>query len=115
MDALSWQKLSRLLGLGVRARRVIVGVEQVRSAALRDKLKYAIVAEDASSHSRAKVLPLLAARKIEFAECSSALELGTAVGRATVTAAVGIIDGPLASGMRMIVREDTDRAMRRTG
>jgi ribosomal protein L7Ae-like RNA K-turn-binding protein len=88
----------RLIGLGVRARNAVVGVEQVRQAARKGSLLFAIVAPDASMNSRDKIVPLLRARRIKFVEGPSAAELGAAVGREQ-TAAVGIIDRQLARGI----------------
>ena len=88
----------RLIGLGVRARNVVVGVEQVREAAKKGNLQFAIVAPDASTNSRDKIVPLLRARRIKFVEGPSAAELGAAVGREQ-TAAVGVVDPQLARGI----------------
>jgi ribosomal protein L7Ae-like RNA K-turn-binding protein len=87
-----------LVGLGVRSRRVVVGVEMVRAAAKKGTLVLAIVAPDASRHSREKVLPLLAAKGVQVIEGPSAAALGAAAGRET-TAAVGVIDRDLAKGI----------------
>jgi len=96
------RRLLGLLGLGVRGRRAVVGVQQVRDAALRGKLVYAVVAPDASRHSLDKIVPLLNARRVRFIEGPSASELGSAVGRET-TAVVGVVDAQLARGIRDIV------------
>ena len=95
-------RLLRLIGLGVRGRGAIVGVEQVREGAKKNKVAYAIVAMDASRHSLDKVIPLLNARRVRFVEVPSAAELGGAVGRET-TAVVGIVDRQLAKGIRQLV------------
>ena len=42
------QRVLRLLGLGMRSRGAIVGVSQVREAAKRNKVLFAVVAADAS-------------------------------------------------------------------
>lgn len=76
----------------------MVGVDQVKRAVLKGKVKLAVVAPDAAQNSLDKVLPLLAARHVRVIEASSARELGQAVGRAT-TAAVGVLDVQLAKGM----------------
>ena len=102
MDEVALRKMLRLVGLGVRGRLAVVGVEQVRDAAMHNKLKLAVVAPDASRHSLDKVVPLLQARRVRFYEGPSAAELGAAVGRQT-TAAVGIVDAQLARGIRDIV------------
>ena len=92
----------RLLGLGVRSRGVVVGVEQVRDGAKRNKIVLAIVARDASSNSLEKVVPLLNARRVRFIEVPSAAELGAAVGREQTTV-VGIVDRQLAAGVNALV------------
>lgn len=93
------RKVLALLGLGARARKVVIGVAQVRAAAAKGRLALVVVAPDASRHSREKVLPLLAAKQIECIEGPEASELGNAVGK-EVTAAVGVTDEALAKGIR---------------
>lgn len=105
MDEFRQRKLLRLVGLGVRGRGAVVGVQQVRDAALRGKLSLAVVAPDASRHSLDKVVPLLAARRVQMIEAPSATALGGAVGR-DATAVVGIVDPQLARGIREL--EDAD-------
>lgn len=109
MERATAQRLLRLVGLGVRSRGVVVGVEQVRDAAKRDKLALAIVAPDASRHSLEKVVRLLQARGIRFVEGPSAVELGAAVGREQ-TAAVGVVDRDLARGMRELLESSSTGA-----
>jgi ribosomal protein L7Ae-like RNA K-turn-binding protein len=92
-------KVLRLLGLGVRGRGAVVGVERVREAVSRGTLVLAIVAPDASRHSLDKVVPLLTAKRVMVIEGPSAEELGRAVGRPS-TAAVGVTDPNLARGIR---------------
>ena len=96
------RRVLRLVGLGVRSRGAVVGVEQVREAAKRGKLELAVVARDASEHSVKKVVPLLEARHVRIVRSPSAIDLGHAVGREQ-TAAVGIVDRQLAKGIRALV------------
>ena len=96
------QRVLGLLGLGVRGRRAVVGVENVREAAKRGKLVLAVVAPDASRHSLAKVTPLLQAKRVRIIEGPGATQLGGAVGRDS-TAAVGVVDRDLARGILAIV------------
>jgi ribosomal protein L7Ae-like RNA K-turn-binding protein len=96
------ERMLRLIGLGVRARNVVVGVEQVRRAARLGNLVLAVVAPDASVNSREKIVPLLRARRVKFVEGPTAAELGAAVGREQ-TAAVGVVDPQLARGIRELV------------
>ena len=102
MTEIERQKVLRLLGLGVRGRGAVVGVNQVREAARSHKVELAVVATDASANSLDKIVPLLNARRVRFIEVPSAVELGAAVGREQ-TAVVGIVDRQLAAGVRQIV------------
>ncbi|HEX7123172.1 MAG TPA: L7Ae/L30e/S12e/Gadd45 family ribosomal protein [Gemmatimonadaceae bacterium] len=119
MDVGTEQRVLRLVGLGLRARNAVVGVEQVRQAARRGRLRLVVVAPDASHHSRDKLLPLLFARGVRVVEGPSASALGAAVGR-QATAAVGITDADLARGVRAAISgagerlEQNGRARTRT-
>ena len=101
MDEHQQRKLLGLIGLGVRGRGAVVGVERVRDAAKRGKLHLAIAASDASSNSLDKVVPLLQARGITVVTGVSAADLGGAAGRET-TAVIGIVDKGLAKGIRAL-------------
>jgi ribosomal protein L7Ae-like RNA K-turn-binding protein len=98
LDAEAESRLLRLVGLGVRSRGVVVGIEMVRQEAKKGTLVLAIVAPDASRHSREKVLPLLRAKRVPVIEGPSSAALGAAVGR-EAAAAVGVVDRELANGM----------------
>ncbi len=99
----------RLLGLGMRGRGVVVGVNQVREAARKNDVMFAVVAHDASRNSLEKIVPLLNARRVRFMEVPSAAELGAAVGR-DQTAVVGIVDPQLAAGVRELMSSGSPRA-----
>jgi len=96
------QRVLRMIGLGVRSRGAVVGVEQVREAAKKGKLALAVIATDASQHSVSKVVPLLVARHVRVVHTPSAVDLGHAAGREQ-TAAVGIVDRQLAQGIRELM------------
>ena len=87
-----------LVGLGVRGRLAVIGVDRVREAAARGTIQLAVVAVDASSNSLDKVVPLLRARGVRMIEGISAAALGAAVGKET-TAVIGIVDVNLAKGI----------------
>ncbi|MGH7664532.1 MAG: L7Ae/L30e/S12e/Gadd45 family ribosomal protein [Gemmatimonadaceae bacterium] len=108
------RRLLGLVGLGVRGRLAVVGVQQVRAAAQKGKLRFAVVAPDASRHSLYKVVPLLSARRIRFVKGPSAAALGAAAGRET-TAVVGILDSQLARGIRDIVDADSRGVLQEVG
>ena len=102
MNPATSRKLLRLLGIGMNGRLVVVGVQQVRDAAQRGKLKLAVIAPDASRNSLDKVVPMLQAKRIRVIEGPTAAELGAAFGRES-TAAVGVVDLQLARGIRALV------------
>ncbi len=106
------RRLLGLIGLGVRGRRAVVGVQQVREAARRGKLKLAVVAPDASRHSLEKVVPLLEAKRVRLVRGPAAAVLGAALGRES-TAAVGIVDRDLAEGILAIAELDWSGVQRR--
>ena len=99
MDELYQRKLLRLVGLGVRGRGAVIGVDRVREAVIKGQVSLAVVALDASRNSLDKVVPLLTARRVRIIEAPSATALGGAVGR-EATAVVGIVDPQLARGIR---------------
>ncbi len=98
--ALAVERALRLIGLGVRARNAVVGVERVREAAKNGNLYLAAVAPDASAHSQEKVRPLLAAKRVRVLDVFSAAALGHVAGREGA-AAVGVTDPNLARGILM--------------
>jgi ribosomal protein L7Ae-like RNA K-turn-binding protein len=102
-EQLPVDRILRLLGLGIRGRGAVVGVERVRESARTGKLAFAVIAADASRNSLDKLLPLLRARRINFIEVPSAVALGAAAGR-DQTAAIGILDRDLAKGIRALTR-----------
>lgn len=109
LNANQVERILRLVGLGVRGRGAIVGVERVREAAKSGKLALALIAVDASKNALDKVLPLLTARRINFIEVPSAAELGAVAGRDQV-AAVGVVDPQLANGIVALTRTGSSRA-----
>jgi ribosomal protein L7Ae-like RNA K-turn-binding protein len=93
------RKILGLVGLGIRGRLVVVGVQQVRDAARRGKLRLALVADDASKNSLDKVVPLLSAREIDIMKGLKSDDLAAVCGRDSVSA-VGVLDSGLAKGIR---------------
>jgi ribosomal protein L7Ae-like RNA K-turn-binding protein len=87
--------LLSLLGLAARARALAMGTDMVRGAAREGKIAAAVLAGDASPTQSRKLVPLLQARGIPFAVCSSQAGLGGALGKGPVSA-VGITDASFA-------------------
>ena len=113
MDPVVERRLLGLLGLGIRGRLAVLGVERVREAARRGTVRVAVVAADASHHSREKVERLLAAKRVPTIMIASAAALGEAAGRET-TAVIGVVDAQLAKGIRALV-EPTDAVQKGHG
>ena len=105
VDAATERRVLGLVGLGIRARNAVVGVEQVRIAARKKRLSLVIVAPDASPHSQKKLLPLLSAIGVRVVQGPGAETLGAAAGRQS-TAAIGITDPALARGLRKMFDEE---------
>ncbi len=102
MDEAGWRHVLRLVGLGLRGRLAVVGVDRVRDAATNGTLVLAIVARDASKNSLDKVVPLLQAKGIRIVDGITSATLGDVVGREATTV-IGIVDAQLAKGIRGIV------------
>lgn len=88
----------RLLGLGMRARTVVIGVSGVRAALQRGTVYCAVVAADASPRTEDKVARLARGRGIPLVVGPAAERLGQVLGRPPVQA-VGVTDGALARGV----------------
>ena len=91
-------RLTRLLGLGVRAGNVVIGVAGVRAGLQRGKVVCVVLAADAGQRTLEKVGRLAEGKKIPVVRGPAAAELGTGLGRPPVQA-VGITDPALARGL----------------
>jgi ribosomal protein L7Ae-like RNA K-turn-binding protein len=91
-------RLASLLGLGLKAGRVVIGVAGVRAKLQRDALRCVVVAADASARTRDKVERLARARGVPVVRGPVADTLGARLGRAPVQA-VGVADDALARGL----------------
>ena len=98
-------KLIRLLGLGLRAGRVVVGVTGVRAQLQRDGLSCVVLAADASARTREKVERLARARGVSVLAGPAALDLGAGLGWRPVQA-VGVADAGLARGLLRLGRSE---------
>lgn len=91
-------RLTRLLGLGMRGGRVVVGVSGVRAGLQRGAVHCVVLAADASERTREKVERLALAKGIPLLRGPVAERLGAHLGRPPVQA-VGVEDGALARGL----------------
>ena len=91
-------RIVRLLGLGVRAGNVVIGVAGVRAGLQRGKLRCVVLAQDAGQRTMEKVTRLAEALGIPVLRGPVASELGAGLGRPAVQA-VGVTDPALARGL----------------
>lgn len=98
------RRLGGLLGLGVRAGNVVIGVSGVRARLQQGKLAVVVLAADASSRTRDKVERLARARGVPVLPGPVAERLGAQLGRAAVQT-VGTADRALARGLMRLSEE----------
>ena len=94
----------RLLGLGLRAGRVVIGVAGVRAGLQRGKLACVVLAADAGERTHDKVTRLAEAKGIPLVKGPAAATLGAGLGRPPVQA-VGVKDRALARGLTALTEE----------
>lgn len=78
-----------LLGLAARAGSLVTGTDAVRRATRDNRVFRVILAEDAAPAQRQKLVPLLEARRVPCHTLCTRIELGSAIGRAPISA-IGI-------------------------
>lgn len=91
-------KITRLLGLGLRAGNVVIGVAGVRAGLQRGKVYCVVLAGDASQRTIEKVARLAEAKRVPVLRGPEANELGAGLGKPPVQA-VGVGDPALARGL----------------
>ncbi len=91
-------RLLGLVGLGLRAGQVIVGVDAVRAELQRNGIQCVVMASDASPRALEKVSRLAKARGIPIVEAGKSAALGARLGRPPVMVA-GVRDPKLAAGI----------------
>jgi ribosomal protein L7Ae-like RNA K-turn-binding protein len=92
------ESLLRLLGLGVRAGNVIIGVDGLRTALQHDEIKCVVLASDLSERAMEKVGRLALGKGLPVLAGPDAATLGDRLGRPPVQA-VGVRDRALADGV----------------
>jgi len=95
------ERVTRLLGLGLRAGRVVIGVAGVRAGLQRGKLACVVLAADAGERTHEKVGRLAKAKGVPLITGPQADELGAKLGRPPVQA-VGVADPALARGLLVL-------------
>jgi ribosomal protein L7Ae-like RNA K-turn-binding protein len=96
------EPLLRLLGLGFRARQVVIGVEQVRAQLQAGTVQCVVVASDVSRRAEDKVVRLATGKGIRLLAGPSAEAIGARLGKPPVMVA-GVLDRALAQGLASAV------------
>ena len=92
------EALLRLLGLGYRARKVVIGVDHVRAGLQADQFACLVIASDVTQRAQDKVVRLAVARGVPLLAGPSAEAIGARLGRPGVMVA-GVLDRALAAGL----------------
>jgi len=100
-------RLLGLIGLGYRARSVVVGVDAVRKELQAGKCRCVVLAADASPRAVEKVARLAAARAVPLLAGPGAAAIGARLGKPPVMA-VGVRDRALAGGMVQLAPHTVD-------
>lgn len=93
-----------LLGLGLRAGHVVIGVDGVRRSLQAGEVRCVVVASDASPRAVDKVIRLAEAQGILLVPGPTADVIGRQLGRPPVMVA-GVRDRALAAGLGRLARE----------
>jgi ribosomal protein L7Ae-like RNA K-turn-binding protein len=93
-----------LLGLGLRAGHVVIGVDGVRRALQARQVQCVVVASDASPRAVDKVVRLARAQGVLMVPGPDAVTMGIQLGRPPVMVA-GVRDRALADGLGRLARE----------
>jgi ribosomal protein L7Ae-like RNA K-turn-binding protein len=91
-------RLLGLLGLGLRGRLVVVGVDAVRKELQGGTVRCVVLAADASPRAVEKVVKLAAGRRVPLVGGPDAAAIGARLGRPPVMV-VGVRDRGLAEGI----------------
>ena len=91
-------RVTRLLGLGLKAGNVVIGVAGVRAGLQRGQVVCVVLAQDASQRTIEKVERLAVAKQVPVLRGPAAMELGAGLGKPPVQA-VGVADPALARGL----------------
>jgi ribosomal protein L7Ae-like RNA K-turn-binding protein len=93
-----------LLGLGLRAGHVVIGVDGVRRSIQSGQVRCVVFASDASPRAVEKVMRLAQAQGVPLVQGPTADEMGRQLGRPPVMV-VGVRDRALAVGLGRLARE----------
>ena len=98
-----------LLGLGLKAGRVTVGVEAAHAALQRGKAEALVMPSDAGARAREKLVALAFHKQVPVLIAADAERLGAALGRPPVHG-VAVLDRQLARGLKNYLTTDREMA-----
>jgi ribosomal protein L7Ae-like RNA K-turn-binding protein len=98
------EKIRGLLGLGRRARTVVVGSRETRASLRRGEIRLVLLASDGSARDRERVLRVSEEEHVPALDLATRAELGSWIGREAVCV-LGIQDPHLAGALRACLGE----------
>jgi ribosomal protein L7Ae-like RNA K-turn-binding protein len=98
-----------LLGLGLKAGRVSVGVDATHAALQRGKAEAVIMPSDAGERAKEKLVSLAWHKQVPVLIAADAERLGAAMGRPPVHG-VAVLDRQLAKGLKNYLATDRENA-----
>ena len=98
----------QMLGLAARARRLGIGATIARDAMRTGSAVCVVLAADASANTQKRILDTASFYKIPIFEiCKDAIEIGQAIGKSGMIAAVAVLDASFASALQGIYEKFT--------
>lgn len=98
----------QMLGLAARARRLGIGATIARDAMRTGSAVCVVLAADASVNTQKRILDTASFYKIPIIEiCKDAIEIGHAIGKSGMIAAVAVLDASFASALQGIYEKFT--------
>jgi len=85
------RRILAFIGLAARARKIITGEDLLIKGIRTGKVKFVIIAEDASTNTKKKITDKCRFYEVPFQICFSSLDLGNALGK-SFRVAVGVAD-----------------------
>ncbi|AYW44918.1 ribosomal L7Ae/L30e/S12e/Gadd45 family protein [Tetragenococcus koreensis] len=95
------QKALSMLGLAMRAGKLVTGEEMTVDKIRTQKVKLALVAEDAGKNTKKKVKDKSAFYQVPFVDCFHSSEMSQAIGRERIV--IGVLDNGFANKIEELI------------
>jgi len=99
--AMSKQKALNMLGLAMRAGKLVTGEEMTIQKIRTQKVKLALVAEDAGENTQKKVKDKSTFYQVPFVNCFHSEEISQAIGKSRMV--IGVLDNGFANKIKELI------------